>query len=106
MARNTGNSGDANRDDAASRRAQERRDENARQGSGGNAMRDEGSRDRYRDDDDQRDRLGADERAGTNPDTKHEAQGSARANVGNTAHDQKDRDLKDRDEDRNRRERR
>ena len=53
-------------------------------------------RDRYRDDDDQRDRLASDERVGSSPDTKSEARGSARENVGDTAHDQKDRDLKDR----------
>ena len=91
MARNTGNSGDADRDDAASRQAQDRRGDDARQASGGDAPRE-----RYRDDDDQRDRLDGDERMGASPDTKHEARGSARANVGNTAHDQKDRDLKDR----------
>ena len=91
MARNTGNSGDVNRDDAASRQAHDRRDDDARQASG-----DAAPRERYRDDDDQRDRLDGDARMGTSADTKNEAQGSARVNVGNTAHDQKDRDLKDR----------
>ena len=45
-------------------------------------------RDRYRDNDDVRDPLAADERMGTSPDTKNEARGDARENVGNTAHDQ------------------
>ena len=91
MARNTGNPGEIDRDDAASRQARQRRDDDARQASG-----DDAPRERYRDDDDQRDRLDGDERTGTSPDTRNEAQGSARVNVGNTAHDQKDRDLKDR----------
>lgn len=43
------------------------------------------SRDRYRDNDDARDTLAADDRAGTTPDTKSEARGDARENVGNTA---------------------
>ncbi len=93
MARNTGNSGESNQDDVASRRAHQRDDDGSRQASGAGGDR---PRDRYRDDDDQRDRLDGDERTGTSPDTKNEAQGSARVNVGNTAHDQKDRDLKDR----------
>jgi hypothetical protein len=42
-----------------------------------------GSRDRYRDNDDVRDPLAADERAGTKPDTRNEARGDARENVGN-----------------------
>ena len=40
-------------------------------------------RDKYRDDDDVRDIL--QEREGTTPDTKSEARGDARENVGNTA---------------------
>ena len=42
-------------------------------------------RDRYRDNDDVREPLAGDQRAGTNPDTKSEARGDARENVGNTA---------------------
>ncbi len=45
-------------------------------------------RDKYRDDDDVRDPVGPDDRMGTSPDTKNEARGDARENVGNTAHDQ------------------
>jgi hypothetical protein len=44
-----------------------------------------GSRDKYRDNDDMRDPLAADERGGTDPDTKAEARGDARENIGNTA---------------------
>ena len=44
-----------------------------------------GSRDRDRDNDDVRDPLAADERAGTSPDTRTEARGDARENVGNHA---------------------
>lgn len=44
-----------------------------------------GSRDRYRDNDDVRDPLSGDERTGTAPDTKAEARGDARENIGNTA---------------------
>ncbi len=51
-------------------------------GQGGSAG---GSRDKYRDNDDVRDPLSADERTGTAPDTKAEARGDARENVGNTA---------------------
>ena len=47
-----------------------------------NAGRD---RDKHRDNDDVRDPLPADERAGTKPDTKAEARGNARENIGNTA---------------------
>ena len=43
-------------------------------------------RDRYRDNDDARDPLGPDERVGTKSDSKSEARGDARENVGNTAH--------------------
>ncbi|HMC56008.1 MAG TPA: hypothetical protein VKH19_12585 [Gemmatimonadaceae bacterium] len=43
------------------------------------------TRDRYRDNDDVRDKLDADERAETNPDTQSEARGDARENVGNNA---------------------
>lgn len=50
-------------------------------------MTDERDRDKYRDDDDMRDPLPPDERVGTKPDTKHEARGDARENVGNTARD-------------------
>ena len=42
-------------------------------------------RDRYRDDDDARDPLAADDRSGTAPDTRFEARGDARENVGNTS---------------------
>ena len=41
------------------------------------------NRDRYRDNDDVRDPIPADQRADANPDTKSEARGSARENVGN-----------------------
>ena len=44
-----------------------------------------GSRDRFRDNDDMRDPLAADDRAGTSPDTRNEARGDARENVGNHA---------------------
>jgi hypothetical protein len=44
-----------------------------------------GERDKFRDNDDVRDRLGAVERAGTAPDTRNEARGDARENVGNVA---------------------
>jgi len=42
-------------------------------------------RDRYRDNDDVRQPLEGDERSGTTPDTKSEARGDARENIGNTA---------------------
>ena len=48
-----------------------------------NAEPQPGSRDRYRDNDDMRDPLAANERGGTSPDTKNEARGDARENVGN-----------------------
>ena len=48
-----------------------------------NAEPQPGSRDRYRDNDDVRDPLSADDRAGTRPDTRNEARGDARENVGN-----------------------
>ena|SRR5687768_1205788 len=44
-----------------------------------------GTRDKFRDNDDVRDPLGTDERAGTEPDTRSEARGDARENVGNVA---------------------
>ena len=58
----------------------------------GGAIRDMGaplpdSRDRYRDDDDMRDPIPDDQRLGTKSDTKSEARGDARENVGNTARD-------------------
>jgi hypothetical protein len=40
-------------------------------------------RDPYRDNDDVRDKLDNDERSGVNPDTKSEARGDARENIGN-----------------------
>jgi hypothetical protein len=43
------------------------------------------NRDKYRDNDDMRDPLAADERTGTDPDTKAEARGDARENIGNTS---------------------
>jgi len=43
------------------------------------------NRDKYRDNDDMRDPLPAEERSGTDPDTKAEARGDARENIGNTA---------------------
>jgi len=43
------------------------------------------NRDRYRDDDDVRHPLGSDERSDVNPDTKSEARGKAREDVGDTA---------------------
>lgn len=42
-------------------------------------------RDRYRDNDDARHPLEGDDRSGVTPDTKSEARGDARDNVGNTA---------------------
>jgi hypothetical protein len=42
-------------------------------------------RDRYRDNDDVREPLEGDDRTGTKPDTRSEARGDARENVGNTA---------------------
>ena len=68
-------------------RDDERRDERDTPASGERNTSGSG-RDRYRDDDDVRDPLAADERVGTSPDTKSEARGDARENVGNTAHDQ------------------
>ncbi|HEX6057779.1 MAG TPA: hypothetical protein VFZ11_02085 [Gemmatimonadaceae bacterium] len=44
-----------------------------------------GSRDAYRDGDDVRDPIPDDQRLGTKPDTKSEARGDARENVGDTA---------------------
>ena len=44
------------------------------------------SRDKYRDNDDVRDPIAAEDRVGTKPDTRFEARGDARENVGNTAH--------------------
>ena len=41
------------------------------------------NRDRYRDNDDVRDKLDGRDRSGTNPDTRAEARGEARENVGN-----------------------
>ena len=46
---------------------------------------DAGGRDKYRDDDDMRDPVPADQRSGTKPDTKSEARGDARENVGRNA---------------------
>jgi hypothetical protein len=45
-----------------------------------------GSRSPYRDNDDQRAPLEGNERSGTNPDSKAEALGDARENIGSTAH--------------------
>jgi len=45
----------------------------------------ETSRDRYRDNDDVRDPLSPQERAESKPDTKSEARGDARENVGNNS---------------------
>ena len=42
-------------------------------------------RDRYRDNDDVRNPLDGNDRSGTSPDSKSEARGDARENVGNTA---------------------
>jgi hypothetical protein len=42
-------------------------------------MSGEGERDKYRDNDDVRDVLSSDDRGGTQPDTKSEARGDARA---------------------------
>jgi hypothetical protein len=42
-------------------------------------------RSKYRDNDDERDRLSGAERSGSSPDSKSEARGDARENVGNTA---------------------
>jgi len=41
------------------------------------------NRPKYRDNDDQRDPLEGDERTGTDPDSKSEAKGNARENIGN-----------------------
>jgi hypothetical protein len=68
-------------------RDDERRDERDRQAPDERNTSGSG-RDRYRDNDDVRDPLEPDERVGTSPDTKNEARGDARENVGNTAHDQ------------------
>lgn len=46
---------------------------------------DERPRDKYRDDDDTRNPVPPAERVGTKPDTKFEAHGKARENVGKTA---------------------
>lgn len=46
------------------------------------------SRDRYRDNDDVRNPVPPEDRMATKPDTKGEARGDARENVGNTAHRQ------------------
>ena len=46
----------------------------------------ERDRDKYRDNDDMRDPIPPDDRLGTKPDTKTEARGDARENVGNNAH--------------------
>jgi hypothetical protein len=43
--------------------------------------------DAHRDNDDVRNSLEGSDRAGTDPDTRSEARGNARANVGNTARD-------------------
>ena len=51
----------------------------------GNDTAGKSERDKYRDNDDMRNPLSADERAGTDPDTKNEARGDARENIGNTA---------------------
>ena len=58
----------------------------------GGAIRDAGaplpgSRDEHRDDDNVRDPIPDDQRLGTKSDTKSEARGDARENVGNTARD-------------------
>ena len=58
------------------------RDQNAQQNTSGS------DRDKYRDNDDERAPLGPDDRVGTKSDSKSEARGDARENVGNTAHDQ------------------
>jgi hypothetical protein len=42
-------------------------------------------REKYRDNDDMRDPVPADERVGSSPDTKSEARGDARENIGRTA---------------------
>jgi hypothetical protein len=47
--------------------------------------RDNESRDPYRDNDDVREPLEGNDRAGVKPDTKSEARGDARENIGNTA---------------------
>ena len=45
------------------------------------------NRDKYRDNDDMRDPLTGNDRSGTKPDSRNEARGKARENVGNTARD-------------------
>ena len=45
----------------------------------------EGARPKYRDDDDTRGYLAGDDRAGTHPDSKSEARGDAREEVGNNS---------------------
>lgn len=67
--------------DRDSRDAASRRDTNERSANAG-------SRDRYRDNDDVRDPTAPEDRLGTAPDTKNEARGHARDNVGNTVRDQ------------------
>ena len=61
------------------------RDDRKGQDNQPNAAPQPGSRDRYRDNDDVRMPLGADQRADDSPDTRNEARGDARENVGNHA---------------------
>ena len=51
----------------------------------GGDVNENGGRDRYRDNDDVRDPMPAADRLESKPDTKSEARGDARENIGNTA---------------------
>jgi hypothetical protein len=57
----------------------------ARDNGENNRSRGEANRSEYRDNDDQRAPLEGNERSGTNPDSKAEALGDARDNIGNTS---------------------
>ena len=63
--------------------AQNRPPHGASQRAAENEPSGETGRDRYRDNDDARDPISADDRSGTAPDTRFEARGDARENVGN-----------------------
>lgn len=63
--------------------AENRPPHGASQRAGDDAPSGATGRDRYRDNDDARDPIAADDRGGTKPDTRFEARGDARENVGN-----------------------
>ena len=62
--------------------AQNRPPQGASQRAAANEPSGPTGRDKYRDNDDERDPIAADDRAGTAPDTRFEARGDARENVG------------------------